>query len=150
MDVEKLSEVGKGLGLGGKELLDFIAEQKKEMERLAREELELRRQDKELFEMQLQLESMKKENLDTLEHSHPSEETHEAGARPKIRAPKLPVFDDNDNLDAYLQRYERYATAQGWSKKDWGINLSALLKGKALEVYSRLPVLNDANEYEKA
>ena len=42
-------------------------------------------------------------------------------------------------MDAYLQRFERYALAQKWPPDQWAINLSALLKGKALEVYSRIP-----------
>ena len=37
--------------------------------------------------------------------------------------------------------------SQGWSKGQWALYLSALLKGKALEVYSRLPV-KDAHDYE--
>ena len=39
-------------------------------------------------------------------------------------------------MDAYLQRFECYAPTQQWSKDKWAIHLSALLKGKALEVYS--------------
>ena len=37
--------------------------------------------------------------------------------------------------------------AQNWQQSDWAVNLSALLKGKALEVYSRLPV-TDASNYD--
>ena len=47
-----------------------------------------------------------------------------------VRGPKLPAFDDtNDNIDAYIRRFERYATSQKW-------NLSALLKGKTLDVFA--------------
>ncbi|XP_021346951.1 uncharacterized protein LOC110446237 [Mizuhopecten yessoensis] len=57
------------------------------------------------------------------------------------RGPKLPAFDETrDNMDAYLQRFERYAEAQRWERGNWGANLSALLRGKALDVFSRLPV----------
>ena len=53
--------------------------------------------------------------------------------------PKLPHFDESkDNIDSYLRRFERYAALQGWPEDDWAIYLSALLKGRALEVYSRL------------
>ena len=41
-------------------------------------------------------------------------------------------------MDAYLQRFERYATSQNWPKDEWAVHLSALLKGKALDVYSRI------------
>ena len=56
-----------------------------------------------------------------------------------LKGPKLPPFEDGkDNMDLYLQRFERYAAAQGWRTKQWAMHLSALLKGKALEAYSRL------------
>ena len=54
--------------------------------------------------------------------------------------PKLPHFDESkDNIDSYLRRFERYASLQEWPETNRAIYLSALLKGKALEVYSRLP-----------
>ena len=34
-----------------------------------------------------------------------------------------------------------------WRRDQWAVYLSALLKGKALEVYSRLPI-KDAQDYE--
>ena len=64
--------------------------------------------------------------------------------RPEVRedrakAPKLPSFvDGKDDLDAYLQRFERFATIAKWEKTGWASKLSALLSGRALEVYSRL------------
>ena len=55
------------------------------------------------------------------------------------KTPKLPVFQqDKDDMDSYLGRFERYAKAQRWDGSMWAINLSALLTGKALEVYYRL------------
>lgn len=55
--------------------------------------------------------------------------------------PKIPPFDDGrDSIDAYLRRFEMYATAQKWPDTQWAVHLSALLKGKSLEVYSRLAV----------
>jgi len=44
-------------------------------------------------------------------------------------------------------RFEVYADSQRWSKGQWAVYLSALLKGKALEVYSRLPA-KDAQDHE--
>ena len=65
--------------------------------------------------------------------------------RAQARTPKLPTFnEDKDDLDAYLIRYEHYAKVQGWQESDWALNLSALLTGSALEVYSRLS-LDDAS-----
>ena len=67
-----------------------------------------------------------------------------ADGRPEVRedrakAPKLPSFvDGKDDLDAYLQRFERFAATAKWEKTGWASKLSALLSGRALEVYSRL------------
>ena len=53
--------------------------------------------------------------------------------------PKLPSFDEKiDDLDAYLYRFEGYATMQGWPKERWVSNVSALLKGNALQVFHRM------------
>ena len=46
-----------------------------------------------------------------------------------------------------MQRFERYADAQGWKKKSWGVNLSALLQGKGVSTYNRLSPI-DANNYD--
>ncbi|KAJ8022389.1 hypothetical protein HOLleu_37270 [Holothuria leucospilota] len=54
-----------------------------------------------------------------------------------------------DNIDAYINRFERYALCRGWNrKKEWAINLGALLQGKALYEYSTLPT-DDALDYDK-
>jgi len=64
------------------------------------------------------------------------------------KGPKTPCFDErSDDMDSFLHRFEVYADSQRWSKGQWAVYLSALLKGKALEVYSRLPV-KDAQDYE--
>ena len=42
-------------------------------------------------------------------------------------------------MDAYLYRFERFADSQTCKTEDRASYLSALLKGKALDVYSRLP-----------
>ena len=57
----------------------------------------------------------------------------------RAKTPKLPSFvDGRDDLDAYLQRFERFATNANWEKTCWATKLSALLSGRALDVYSRL------------
>ena len=56
------------------------------------------------------------------------------------KTPKMPYFDElKDDIDSYLRRFERYATAQKWTAGTWAVNLSALLRGRALDVYSLLP-----------
>jgi len=48
----------------------------------------------------------------------------------------MTAFDEKDNMDSYLNRFERYAELQGWLKDDLTIYLAALLKGSALDVYA--------------
>ena len=51
-------------------------------------------------------------------------------------------------MDSYLLRFERYATAQKWEPDKWATGLSALLQGKALDVYALMPK-EDALNYDK-
>ena len=58
----------------------------------------------------------------------------------------MPPFDETrDEMDSYLCRFERYATVNKWDKSTWATNLSALLRGKALDVYALLPVEQSLN-----
>ena len=51
-------------------------------------------------------------------------------------------------MDAYLQRFERFAETAKWQKDGWTSKLSALLSGRVLEVYSRLSE-EAAKDYDK-
>lgn len=63
--------------------------------------------------------------------------------------PKLPPFEEGrDDIDAYLHRFVLYATSCGWPQAEWGLNLGALLKGPALEVFSRMAAA-DAADFEE-
>nr|XP_006821671.1 PREDICTED: uncharacterized protein LOC102808925 [Saccoglossus kowalevskii] len=55
------------------------------------------------------------------------------------QSPKLPAFVDGKiELDSYLLRFERFATNASWHRDGWATKLSALLPGRALELYSRM------------
>ena len=65
------------------------------------------------------------------------------------KSPKLPSFiDEKDELDSYLLRFERYAENASWEKDTWDIKLSALLTGRAMDVYTRMSDA-DASDYDK-
>ena len=65
------------------------------------------------------------------------------------RDPKLPYFEESkDKMDSYLSRFEQYATANKWDKNVSVTDLTALLKGRALDVYDRLST-EDAADYDK-
>ena len=62
--------------------------------------------------------------------------------------PKLHPFDDkNDDMDAFIRRFESYAVSLEWPIDKWALNLSALLHGIAQDVYNRQPV-NDTSNYD--
>jgi len=70
------------------------------------------------------------------------------GQKIGAKGPKMPCFDERSgDTDSFLHRFEVYTDSQRWSKGQWAVYQSALLIGKALEVYSRLPV-KDAQDYE--
>jgi hypothetical protein len=54
----------------------------------------------------------------------------------KAGVPKIPPFDETkDDIDSFLRRFERYALSMKWDKSMWATHLSALLKGRALDVF---------------
>lgn len=65
----------------------------------------------------------------------------------KQKGPKMAPFDEKDDMDSYLFRFERYAELQNWPEDQWAIYLSALLRGKALDVYARLTA-DDSKDYK--
>ena len=113
-------------------------------------ERENRRQERELRKLEMEAELLKqKEAIEAAKREHELELARLAQGRnvaeraelreDRAKTPKLPSFvDGKDDLDAYLQRFERFATTAKWEKTGWASKLSALLSGRALEVYSRL------------
>ena len=59
-----------------------------------------------------------------------------------------PFLDKKDELDSYLLRFEHYAENASWEKDTWAIKLSALLTGRAMDVFTRMSD-TDANDYDK-
>ena len=150
-DIERLTAAGEKLGYSGAELRTFVNEhleredkhRQQEEERqeraLVREE---RRRADELAAKKLEIELLTLQN----QNQEVGGQSRQRGTSAK--APKLPLFQEaKDDLDAYIGRFEHYAEAQKWPRGDWATNFSALLTGKALEVYYRLPT-DKSNDYE--
>ena len=56
-----------------------------------------------------------------------------------MKALKLPPFnDEEDDLDAYLTRFERVCIAFEIRTEHWSTQLARLRQGRSLEVYQRL------------
>ncbi|CAH3160586.1 unnamed protein product [Porites lobata] len=138
--MEKLLQIGKEFGLEGEKLLEFVEKQQKLKEERRREEEEKEEKRRKLEEERRREEEEKKEKRRQLEEEKEEKrrnDTERAEVREdRAKAPKLPSFvDGKDDLDAYLQRFERFATTVKWEKTGWASKLSALLSGRALEVY---------------
>ena len=129
--MDKIIDMARELGYEGQELRDFIS----------------RQQDRDLEKFKIEAEreiAMKKLELESLSHSGGPK-----GAESNARFPKLPYFDEKtDQMDSYLTRFESYATACKWDPARWALYLSALLKGRALEVFVRLSK-DDQSDYEQ-
>jgi hypothetical protein len=126
-------EIGKQLGLEGEKLIEFAS--KKEQERMDRDE---RARAREMEREERERQRLHEERLEELRARNDTNGNNANAGY--VYRPKLPKFDDEkDDLDAYIERFERFAISQGWQGETWAQNLSFLLSGKALEVYSSLP-----------
>ena len=157
--MDKIIDLARELGYEGQELRNFISRQQdRESERLKFEAIqkdkdleklkfEAIQKDKDLEKFKIETEreiTMKKLELESLSHSGGPKSTES-----NARFPKLPYFDEKtDQMDSYLTRFESYATACKWDPAMWALYLSALLKGRALEVFVRLSK-DDQSDYEQ-
>ena len=84
------------------------------------------------------------------EHEEDGENAEAAGQiKYKAIRPTIPAFNEaKDDIDAYLQRYEKVAEVNKWPEADWALHLSTLLTGQALALYARLPA-EEAREYKE-
>lgn len=120
------------IGLQGEAAVAFIREQQ-EVARIERQERRA-----EADEQRAEAERQHQRQMELLQVNGPRQERNEENPVIK-KAPKLPAFSDgSDDLDSYLQRFERFARANEWNVNTWAVALGALLTGRALEVYSRL------------
>ena len=139
---ENFRKFGEELGLSGKSLADFVIQQQS----LEREE-RVRRREHERVIAELDLRRTELENKTA---SLPSTVSNASNVGPM---PKLPKFNsDKDDIDSYLWRSEVNAKLRGWPQSSWATYLGALLEGKGLEVYARLPPdhAQDYNALKKA
>jgi len=161
-------EQGEKLGYKDEALRQYVADQQKyereeraaqrEERKIEMENEEKRRlaaEEKEKREFQLTQEKLRLEHELKIEQlRQKSREKSENEGRESMKGqlasgitPRLPTFMDTDDIGAYIERFERFATTQGWDKKSWAVSLGALLTGSALEVYSRLSS-KDALDYD--
>lgn len=146
MDLGQLREEGVKLGLEGQELVKFVQGEREREERTKEREREDRAKERALRkeELQLQIELEKTRNSSLIQNS-----THELEQSRGFSHPSLPKFDPRvDKMDSFIERFERFAVSTDYPRDQWCLGLSVLLTGKALEVYSSLP-LSFAQDYEE-
>ncbi|KAJ8027525.1 hypothetical protein HOLleu_32690 [Holothuria leucospilota] len=127
MDFEKYITLGKESGLKGDALIEFA----REREKIARDERQKEREhQKEMKEYDLKIAST---------GSNLADSKGGLGNTAPTKLPKLPLFKEGtDDMDAFILRFERFATAANWPRTIWATSMGALLTGRALEVYSRM------------
>ena len=160
--MDRLQKLGRDLGYEGKDLQDFVAQENKRErdERAAEREIEKAKiaseeakiaQQREIELAKVETEKAKVAAEEAKLAQQGQLELVKLGVEKAAhtRNPKLPYFEETkDKMDSYLSRFEKYAVANKWDRRIWAAYLSALLKGRALEVYDRLSVA-DSNDYEK-
>ena len=135
--MDKLLEMAANIGLKGNEAINFIREQQ-EIERNERME-ERERQREEQEQQREEQERQREEQERQREERRRRQENNERRQVDGKKSVKLPTFvDEKDDLDSYLQRFERFARGNSWPEEEWAVSLSALLSGRALDVYFKI------------
>src|SRR6218665_1952889 len=123
-------------------------------------ELEAKRISEEQESKRLEIESLERVKLReleirlTIEHGNAERQNllGEGDVRTEhrgtIRDVQMPLYDESEDLDIYLNRFEFTCTALKISKDLWVLALIKSLKGQALEVHERMRA-EDAQDYDK-
>ena len=123
------------------EKLKIEAAQREKNKELELEKLKLQAAQREK-DKEMEMEKLKIEAEVELKKIEAEITSHPWGPKEKSsnpRSPKLPYFyEHTDKMDSYLTRFESYAISNKWDPSMWASYLSALLKGRALEVFVRL------------
>jgi hypothetical protein len=142
LSVKDFMEEGKLFGYEKEDLRRYVEERR--AEEIRRKEREAEKQEREA-ERQFKLEELRIQASSTNNKNNNQGQSHrqEEGFTPKI-----PYFQDNDDLESFLFQFEQYAVNFKWEKCKWAFRLSTLLKGKARLVYSKLKP-EEAADYDK-
>ena len=103
-----------------------------------------RQHERDMFKMQLEADQLREREAN-LSHSRAD---NTRGVRMQGHTPMMPGFRDDgkEDIDVYIQRFERFADNQGWDPEGYATYLGSLLSGEALLVYHRIPA-PDAHNY---
>ena len=152
MDLQDILKVGQSMGLEGSDLRKFVEEQQQILrEERAKERdakrllVEAEQRDKEREAEQRDKERDIQFKLETLKMEGKVQKNN----NPSHVLPNLAKFDARcEDIDSYIERFERVVKLSKLDLEIWAISLGSLLTGRALEVYSGLPV-SVANDYQQ-
>ena len=119
------------------------AEERRMLERARREEVQLRREELEA-EREVRREELRaseerlKRQLDA--SAKKAEEDRRRREATQGYSVKIHPLDDKEDVESYLQLFERVAETQGWPREVWGVRLAPLLQGEARDTYLRLTI----------
>ena len=68
--------------------------------------------------------------------------------RYKLPKPTLKKLEETDDIENYLETFERVATQHHWPEEMWAAQLAGLLTGRAQAAYANLSAL-EAQDYKK-
>ena len=72
----------------------------------------------------------------------------EDSKRVKPPKPTLQKLAPSDEIESFIDMFERVATQQGWPANSWPTQLAGLLSGDALDAFTSIPV-SEASDYSK-
>ena len=159
-DLNEIIALAKASGLEGTDLANFIRDERaaqREADRL-RIEVEDRERERENEERRLlheaaerekEREDKERQRQHELALAAVKKDAAAVSSKPGKLAFKMPAFDEkNDDMDAYITRFEQYSTINGYDKSCWACNLSVQLKGDSLAVFHRMAT-EDQVDYDK-
>ena len=65
--------------------------------------------------------------------------------RVKPPRPTLQKLSKEDDIESFLDMFERVAGQQGWPKETWATQLAGLLSGEALDAFTSVPMKSACN-----
>lgn len=152
MELEKLVNLGEKFGLSGTELKEFVDRERARLREERAAEREANREaaarletERSVLELQLQVRQQQPNASAESGTSAATSVAHGYDSPHKL----IPTFnEERDELDAYIQRFERVATSQNWPQDKWAFSLNLCLTGEALSVVGRMAA-DDALNYAK-
>ncbi|XP_070183588.1 uncharacterized protein [Littorina saxatilis] len=123
-------------------------EQKEEEERKRREEKEAEEKEKERKFWQFMLERETDRERARVEREEKREKARVEKEEKTIKGVKIPTLEDRDNIEEYLDQFEKIAGTQGWKKETWIARLLPQLRGTARSLYFTLPT-EEAGNYDQ-